>query len=323
MTSTSTTPAVRPAGPPRVGLLTDVRSRGEDEDRVPLAAALRAAGVEPVGLAWDDEDEVQAVTAAGLDLVVVRSPWSYHEHAEEYLAFVEALDATVAVQNPPAMLRWNVDKRYLEDLDAAGVAVVPTRFVAPGDELADALDGLALDPAGQFVVKPTVSAGSKNTARYRADQRDVAGELVAALHRMGKTAMVQPYLDRVDDDGETALVYLDGRFSHGLRKGPLLQLDAALVAGTFALEEMSGRAPDPAQRTLADRIIEVVTARFGTAPLYARVDLLDDGTGRPVLLEVELNEPSLFHLHAPGSAERFAAAIVARLPAALRPSPPR
>ena len=304
----------------RIGLLTDLASRSLDEDLEPLTAALLALGVDVDPLPWDDPAATSASRLRGFDLVVVRSPWNYHHRADAYLAEIDRMAAVVAVLNEPALLRWNVDKRYLDDLVAAGVPVVPTRFVPPGGDLRSTLEDLAVGASGEFVVKPSVSAGSKNTARFRRTQTDAAWRLVQDLHRLGKTVMVQPYLDRVDSDGETALVYVDGRFSHGLRKGPLLQLDAGLVAGTFAEEEMSGRVPDAAQRQVADRIIAVLVERFGSVPLYARIDLLDDAEGRPVLLEAELNEPSLFHLHAPGSAERFAAAIVARTGDPVRPS---
>ena len=307
----------------RIGLLTDVASMPLDEDLEPLTAALQALGAEVDPLPWDDASATSAPRLRGFDLVVVRSPWNYHHRADAYLAEIDRMATVVAVLNEPALLRWNIDKRYLDDLAGAGVPVVPTRFVPPGEDLGSALGQLAVGASGEFVVKPSVSAGSKNTARFRGAQTDAAGRLVQDLHRLGKTVMVQPYLDRVDEDGETALVYLDGRFSHGLRKGPLLRLDAGLVAGTFAEEEMSTRVPDAAQRRVADRIIAVLVERFGSAPLYARIDLLDDGEGRPVLLEAELNEPSLFHLHAPGSADRFAAAIVARAGGRVRPSPPR
>lgn len=301
-----------PGATAHIGLLSDRASQPLDEDLPPLVAALEAQGASASIVAWDDPAGLDAVLARldRLDLLVVRSPWEYHHHADRYLDAIDAMARHVTVLNPPALLRWNCDKRYLEALAAAGVAVVDTTFVAPGEALSAAS---LRSEADQFVVKPTVSAGSKNTARFRRDQLAAAAALVEALHAQGKTVMIQPYLERVDHDGETALVYLDGVFSHGLRKGPLLQLDAGLVAGTFAVEEMSARHPDAAQRAVAEAVLRTVTTSFGSVPLYARIDLLADTAGRPVLLEAELNEPSLFHLHAPGSAERFAAAILARL----------
>jgi hypothetical protein len=157
-----------------------------------------------------------------------------------------------------------------------------------------------------------VSAGSRNTARYGPAERPAAERHIADLHAAAKTAMVQPYLSAVDEHGETGLVFIDGRFSHAIRKGPLLAPGGALVEGLFAPEEITAREPSAAERDEADRVMALIVGRFGPL-LYARVDLLAGPDGRPRLLEVELNEPSLFLAQDPASAERLAAAIFARL----------
>lgn len=297
---------------PRVALLTDVATGSLDEDHEPLRAALAGIGVTAELLAWDDPALDPVMVAGRYMLVVIRSPWDYPLHAHRYVEALERLGRHLPVLNRPELVRWNVDKRYLADLEAAGVAIAPTRFVAPG-EVGDAVSVCTAVAAGEeFVVKPSVSAGSRDTARYRSTQLEAAAAHIRRLGGQGRTAMVQPYLHGIERNGETALVYLDGVFSHALRKGPLLRLDAAMVDGLFAAEDMSSRQPTAAQRAVGDAVLAIVGERFGT-PLYARVDLLDGDAGVPVVLEVELNEPSLFHGHAPGSAERFARAIAARL----------
>lgn len=306
---------------PRVALLTDVATGSLDEDHEPLRAALAAIGVTAELLAWDDPAFDPVMVAGRYMLVVIRSPWDYPLHAMRYVEALERLGHHLPVLNRPELVRWNIDKRYLAELESAGIAIAPTHFVTAGEgpdaagdaELASVTSLCAAVAAGgELVVKPSVSAGSRDTARYRASQIDAAVAHVRRLNGQGRTAMVQPYLHAVERNGETALVYLDGAFSHALRKGPLLRLDARPVEGLFAVEEMSAREPTAAQRAMGDAVLELVGRRFG-APLYARVDLLDGDDGDPVVLEVELNEPSLFHAHAPGSAERFARAIAARL----------
>ena len=125
--------------------------------------------------------------------------------------------------------------------------------------------------------------------------------------------MLQPYLDRVDDFGETALLHFGGSFSHAIRKGPLLRAGDALVEGLFAPEQITRRVPDDAERRLAADALAALP--FGM-PLYARVDLIRDPDGRPVVLEVEMTEPSVFLPYAPGAADRFAQAILERAIAA-------
>ncbi len=282
---------------PRVALLTCAALPDLDPDDRLLAPALTAAGIHAVPAVWDDP----AVDWDAFDLVVVRNPWDYVERREEFLAWAATVRRLV---NPEPVLRWNTDKRYLADLDAAGLPVVPTAFAGPGEDLP-----LAVAPAG-IVVKPTVSAGSRDTERHR-DGR-TALEHVARLQDAGRTAMAQPYLDGVDGAGETALVYLGGAFSHAIRKGPML--DGRLVdpSGLFVTEDIAPRAPPHEERAVADRVLAHTRERFGEL-LYARVDLLPTPDEGPVLLELELTEPSLFLAHAQHAAEQFAAAIAARL----------
>jgi O-ureido-D-serine cyclo-ligase len=119
--------------------------------------------------------------------------------------------------------------------------------------------------------------------------------------------MLQPYLDRVDHHGETAVVYIGGRYSHAIRKGPLLRLDDGFVSGLFAPEQITPREPDAEERRVAESAFMACSL---DDPLYARVDLIRDDRGLPVVLELELTEPSLFFLHAPEAAGRFADALL-------------
>lgn len=209
------------------------------------------------------------------------------------------------------MIRWNTDKRYLADLAAAGLPVVPTRFLAPADPSAPVLVAGRDVPC---VVKPVVSAGARDTVRHE----DPAGaaEHAQALLQAGRAVMLQPYLDGVEHAGETALMYFEGVYDHSIRKGPLLLGGAAAVEGLFAPEEIAPREPGAAEREVADRVVAHVAERFGGPLLYARVDLLP-APGGPAVLELELTEPSLFLAQSDGAADRLAAAIRRR---AARPS---
>lgn len=280
---------------PTVALVTCAAHPDLDEDDRPLVAALRERGVEALPAVWDDEH----VDWSSSDLAVIRSTWDYTDRAE---AFVDWAASVPALANPAEVVRWNVDKRYLADVAAAGIPVVPTTYVAPGEPVGAV-------PHGEVVVKPTVSAGSRDTLRL-ADPSEVARH-IEHIHGTGRTAMVQPYLAAVDEAGETATVFLDGRFSHAARKGPLLPRGGSLVEGLFAREEMSARAVTRAEREVAEAALHVVPGG-PAALLYARVDLILDDAGQPVVLEVEVVEPSLF-LAIGAAVDRFADAIATRL----------
>jgi hypothetical protein len=128
---------------------------------------------------------------------------------------------------------------------------------------------------------------------------------------------VQPYLDGVDVDGETALIYIAGEFSHAVRKSAMLapssvnELDPGYSRSLYIDERITATTPSPTERALGDQVMAGIATRFGRL-LYARVDLLPTSDG-PVLIELELTEPSLFLSHDEDAADRLAAAITALL----------
>ena len=291
----------------RVALVTARAARGLDADMPPLTAALAAVGAESEIVDWDDA----RADWARFDLVVPRSAWDYAERLPEFLAWAERVARLTTLVNPLPVVRWNTDKHYLGELARAGAPVVSTAYVEPGEDAGSALDAfLGGDASREIVVKPAVGAGSRDARRHlRADRAGILGHL-APLLDAGRSMMLQPYLESVDSCGETALMYLDGRFSHAIRKGALLPAGAPSTAGLFAPEEIVPRTPAADELAAAERILGAVPVG---GLLYARVDLLRDAAGAPRLLELELTEPSFFLPYAPGAAERFAAALLARL----------
>ena len=242
------------------------------------------------------------------DLVMVRSAWDYTYKRDAFLDWADALGERI--QNRPEVLRWNSDKRYVADLAASGLPVVPTEFVGPGDPLPE-LDG-------EVVVKPTISAGARDTGRFSPGAHAEALALVARLRDEGRTAMVQPYLPAVEAHGETAIVFFRDELSHVLRKGTVLGPDEEAPIredGLAAAEVMwdpdlvVASEADDAERELGRQVVAHLAERFGAAPLYARVDMLPGPDGAPVVLELEAVEPCLYLATSPGAVDRLAAAV--------------
>ncbi|MFP5360374.1 MAG: RimK family alpha-L-glutamate ligase [Actinomycetes bacterium] len=255
-------------------------------------------------VAWEDPD----VDWAAFDVAILRSTWNYHDRLDEFLAWARATAEVTRLVNPVATVEWNTDKRYLADLAAAGIPVVPTTFVSPGEPVpADAVVALG----GHLVVKPSVGAGSNGAKLFDGDAAG-AGAHVAELHRQGKVAMLQPYLAEVDTAGETALIYLGGRFSHAARKAAILSRDMSWETGLYADEKVAATVATPAERALADRVIAALPGLGHPDLAYVRVDLLPTAQG-PVLLELELTEPSLFLALGEGAPQRAAEAFRALL----------
>lgn len=273
------------------------------EDDFPLRDALRARGVEVDAVRWDDETADWPAYA----LTVIRSPWDYVPRRDRFVAWAASVPRLF---NPADVVAWNTDKTYLRELEAAGVPVIPTGYVAPGETW-------TAPEAGEWVVKPTVSAGSQDTGRYTFPaQRALAEAHVARLTAAGRTAMVQPYLTAVDSAGETAVLCLpdaqgDLTFSHAIRKGPMLTGSGGGWVDP-ASEDISARTPSDAELAVAEKVLAAVPGGAKRL-LYARIDLIPGPDGAPRLIELELTEPSLFFRHAPGAAERLADAIIARL----------
>jgi hypothetical protein len=287
----------------RVALVSSERGLRVDPDLPIAAPALREAGLAVDLVRWDDP----AVAWAAYDLAVVRSCWDYAWRRDEFLAWAARVPR---LRNCVELLRWNTDKTHLRDLQGAGLPVVPTVW--------DPTDAGALPAAAEWVVKPSISAGSRDTARW-----STAGDALAhagQLRSAGRTAMVQPYLDRVDEAGETAMLHLGGRFSHAVRKGPLLRRGEGVRQDRDSRGDLRSVAPSKAQRDVAQAVLDAVPGLVpdlppGAAPLYARIDLVDDAAGRPLVLELELSEPSLFLPQAPpGAVGRLVDAVQDALP---------
>lgn len=298
-----------------IALISVVAARTLDPDLAPLQAALGALGVQVSVVDWDDA----SVDWSGFDAAVLRSTWDYTDRLDEFLRWARRVDARTRLLNPLEVLRWNTDKHYLNDLHRAGVPVVASRFVEPGADAHAAVDALLADPAmrgdggerADFVVKPAVGAGSRDAQRHARADRESAVAHVQRLLDQRRSVLLQPYLQRIDEYGETALMYFDGVFSHAIRKGPLLRRGEASTGGLFAAEHITAREATSAEKSLAHAALAALP--FAEALAYARVDVIQDDAGLPCLLELELAEPSLFFAQAPDAAARCAQAIVRRL----------
>lgn len=273
-----------------------------------LAAALRARGVRADVVDWQEP----AVDWGGYDLAILKSPWGYHLHPAAFATWLTAVEKLTRVLNPPDVVRWNLDKTYLAALAQSGVAVCPSFFASTDEQVRSAI---AACGAPHVVIKPTVSAASADTGLFAADD-PAALALGATILGSGKTVLVQPALESVAAAGERSQVFCAGRLVHAVRKGPLLALGGGLLAGDEYAETITAEPAPPDEQQLAHDALAAAADLLPEAHdlLYARVDVARDAEDRPVLMELELFEPSWFLDLAPGAEHLFADAVVARLP---------
>ncbi len=266
-----------------------------DPDAVPLSEALARAHVAFDVLGWEDP----AVDWTEARPTLIRSTWNYSLDIARFTSWIDRVDAAGPLLNPAAIVRENLKKRYLLALEARGVPIVPTTLVERGVSCdLSMLPGLA---GKRFVIKPEVGAGSLNARVFDAPGDEARAHL-AVLTNKG-AALVQPYIDSVDDYGERSMIYIDGELSHAIRKSPRFAGQSEMVSGPYAI------ADDERAVALA------ALAPYGEL-LYGRVDLARDARGQPCVMELELVEPSLFLAKKPGAADRFVAGLMRRLASA-------
>lgn len=275
-----------------------------DPDAQPLAEALAEAGVRAELAAWDDP----AVDWDAPIATLLRTTWNYALAPEAFLTWIDRVATAAPLWNSRAIVGDNIHKRYLLELPGRGIAAVPTLMIQRGHR-AGLIECAEHFRCQRLVVKPAIGAGSLDTESFSRAAND-GDRFAAHVDRLASRGdvLVQPFVDAVVDpaQGERSLVWIDGEFSHAIRKTPRFAGDAERIAGPVAFAED-----------------EVALARAAIAPLadqllYARIDLTRDRAGQPMVTELEFIEPSLFFSHRPGSAARLVAGLQRRLSSSHR-----
>lgn len=243
-------------------------------------------------VAWDDPD----VDWSGYALAMIGTTWDYWDRAEAFLDRLEHIGSVTRLHNPAALVRWNLRKTYLRDLERQGVRTVPSVWldVPTPDAVRDAFD--ALDTR-EIVVKRQIGAGADGQHRL------MRGD---AVPPMVHPCFAQPFLPSILDEGELSFIYVDGSFCHALVKRPTAG-DYRIQAAYGGIEEAIE--PCPADRDTARAVLDALPS----LPLYARVDLVRGNDGELLLMELELIEPFLYPLQGPALGERLASAVWRRV----------
>jgi hypothetical protein len=283
-----------------IALVSCVQLPEPDADMAPLEAAVRAAGLSCEVVGWDDP----SVDWSRFRLALLRATWNYPQALPAFLDWLARVDPVTRLWNPQALVRWNAHKGYLLELAARGIPVVPTELVRAGSvvTLAEIVDRRGWD---EVVVKPAVSAGSFRTIRVgRAGHAGDAGRAgldagEAHLRSLAaeRDVLVQQYLPAVEGYGERALIWVDGALTHAVRKSPRFEGDREQVSEAMAIA--------PAEAALAERVL----ASIDMPKLYGRVDVAPGPDGQPLVMELELVEPSLFFRQSPEALARLVRAL--------------
>lgn len=295
----------------RVAILTPDPDSGDHADVWPpvlarLRSALDVEGITAVASPWTAHaDDPSGLV--GFAHVLPLLAWNYHlDHARWLRACRGWAEAGLPVSNPPAVLAWNSNKRYLERLAEKGIAIPYTAWMPRlGRELLE--DAFAHTGADELIAKPAVSGGAWKTWRFGRDGIDRVLDAQARAPGAQGHMLVQPFLPTILEEGETSLLFFGGRLSHVVNKRP--------VAGDFRVQETFGGgyrlldAPPDGALALAGEVLAAIDEDL----LYARIDMVRDVDGRWLLMEAELIEPDFYLGVDPRRGAAFASALAARL----------
>lgn len=284
---------------PRIAIATCADYPDLKADDELLREELATRGVEAASVVWDREGgELDR-----FDACIVRSTWDYHEKHEEFLNWTRRVETAMPLWNGAETIAWNSNKRYLRELAEGGVPIVPTVWLERGSR-SDLDEVLAEQGWVEAVVKPVVDLGARNLVRVRTREDESQAALTRTVEK--HDAMVQPFLPSVEAQGELSLIYIDGSYSHTVRKRP--------APGDFRVQSIWGGTFEPDKATPAQvEIAERALAQVDPSPLYARVDLVDDLQGNPCLIELELIEPNLYLTEHPPAVAALAEAVLLRI----------
>lgn len=261
-----------------------------------LVPACAQAGIELVELVWNAKDW----SPSDYDAFVIGTTWDYQEQSEAFLDRLGELEQTAPLLNPLATVRWNLDKRYLADMEERGVPTVPTRYCVRMDS-AELEAARAAWPDQAIVVKPLVGAGAWRQAKIECGESLPDAELLP----LGE-AMVQPFLSSAQTEGEYSYLFFDRVYSHCLQKRPQAgdYRVQAIYGGTESIHQ-----PSNEELAIAQAAVDAIEGEL----LYARVDFMRLASGALALMELELIEPYFYPEQGPRCGELFADGLRAQL----------
>lgn len=263
-----------------------------DPDRRSLSRALDAANITHEWVVWDDP----SVTWSNAKVCYPRATWDYYKNPTAFIEWTKHVDNVSQLQNPASLIEWNLHKKYLLELQYAGIPVVPTHIVRQGAQIA--LDDIRETQQWEkLVIKPAISCGSYQTFVIPPGQSHPQWDALVAQQDM----MVQPYMTSVETTKEHSCIVIDGQLTHTMVKHPRFTGQSESVTGPVEAS--------PAQRELVQNIQE----HLGAPLDYMRVDIVEDAQGQAVLAELEVIEPSLFFDAEPRSLVLFVSCIQRRI----------
>jgi len=233
------------------------------------------------------------------EVVIIRSPWDYQDDPALFMKVLEEIDSSGArLENSLEIVKWNINKTYLRDMQQRGIKIVPSLWYNNWKKLDTLRELFTRLDTEELVIKPLISANADHTYRLFKNTFEEKSDLLEKTFR-NRPFMIQPFVDSIVTEGEYSLFYFGDEYSHAIVKKP--------EKGDFRVQEEHGGTlhtlePDTKLLELGDKTIQNITP----LPLYSRIDFVRLSDKTYALMELELIEPSLYFNMDPESPERFA-----------------
>ncbi len=249
---------------------------------------------------WDVETiswKTNNVDWKNFKAVIVRSTWDYQDDPDRFFSVLNEIDSTTRLENNIEVIKWNLNKNYLAELEGKGIIIVPSIFRNQFsiNFIEEAFYRFETD---EIIIKPSVSANADNTFRLtKSDLKSQFSKLNSAFS--SRPFMLQPFMQQIVTEGEYSLFYFGGEYSHTVLKRPK-EKDFRVQ------EEHGGKLKLVEPETLMKKRSEEILSNIDHQLLYARIDFVRDYENNFALMELELIEPSLYFNMDPDSPDRFA-----------------
>lgn len=266
-----------------------------DEDKL-LSDALLTLGITTTRVEWSDPK----IDWTSANAAVFRTTWDYFDRPSEFDAWLDTVQSQLLLINAPSLIRWNMDKHYLKDIEKRGFPIVKTVFIQPGDSttLSEVMESMNWT---EVVLKPCISGGARETHRIRKDQVSAYEPVLQKLVAQ-ESMIIQEFHQSILDQGEVSHMVMGGNYTHSvLKKGK---------GDDFRIQDDFGGTLHTYEANKAEKAMaEAVFASCSPLPVYGRLDIMWDTAGNPMIGELEIIEPELWLRKHPAAALPFAKGI--------------
>lgn len=275
-----------------IALLTNSEWSNLSTDHQLLIEPLKRHGFSPQPIVWDNKN----TNWDNFDIIVIASAWGYYKKVEEYLELIVKIDKlNIPLWNPPNVIKWNVNKKYLLELKEKGASIVPTLLVTNKSSIKKIGEEILKNNWKEIILKPVFGGGGYNVLRGNINSFNIIKSYIQKFS-LTSDIIIQPLMKEVIDEGEYSFIFIGGEYSH-----TIISIQSSRTLNVVRKYSTIKKVTPPKE------LIKQATDIYNLLPstlLYARIDAVNIN-GKLCLMEAEINEPRLYFGMHPQSIEKF------------------